>query len=102
MARARSSATAPRRPPCRAFPVALLLALIRRAIRQAELKGYRLDGIETDRTRSDLESAFLAFADDHQRDLELRRQGYAVHRFTDEQLEAEPDRVAADIREALS
>jgi len=121
--------------------------LIRRAIRQAELKGYRLEGITTDRTRSDLESAFLAlfaahripppevnpklgryevdflwrsqrlvveadtftyhrgsvaFEDDHQRDLELRRQGYAVRRFTDEQLEAEPDRVAADIREALS
>lgn len=121
--------------------------LIRRAIRQAELKGHCLEGIETDRTRSDLETAFLAlfashdipppevnpklgryevdflwraqrliveadtftyhrgsvaFEDDHQRDLELRRQGYAVHRFTDEQLEAEPDRVAADIREALS
>lgn len=121
--------------------------LIRRAIRQAELRGMKLEGVESDRTRSDLESAFLAFfaahhipppevnpklgrcevdflwraqrlivevdtftyhrgsiafADDHQRDLELRRQGYAVHRFTDEQLEAEPDRVAADIREALS
>jgi very-short-patch-repair endonuclease len=33
--------------------------LLRRAIRQAELAGYRLDGIETDRTRSDLEAAFL-------------------------------------------
>jgi very-short-patch-repair endonuclease len=107
----------------------------------------KLDGVETDRTRSDLESAFLAlfaahripppevnpklgryevdflwrshklvveadtwtyhrgsvaFEDDHERDLELRRQGYAVHRFTDEQLENEPGRVVADIREALS
>jgi very-short-patch-repair endonuclease len=34
--------------------------LIRRAIRQAELKGYRLEGITTDRTRSDLETLFLA------------------------------------------
>lgn len=34
--------------------------LLRRAIRQAELIGYRLDRIETDRTRSDLETAFLA------------------------------------------
>ena len=34
--------------------------LLRRAIRQAELAGYRLDGITTDRTRSDLESLFLA------------------------------------------
>ncbi|MDX6636463.1 MAG: hypothetical protein QOF06_2666 [Solirubrobacterales bacterium] len=34
--------------------------LFRRAIRQAELKGHHLEGIETDRTRSDLETAFLA------------------------------------------
>jgi very-short-patch-repair endonuclease len=33
--------------------------LIRRATRQAELKGYRLDGIASDRTRSDLETLFL-------------------------------------------
>lgn len=121
--------------------------LVRRAIRQAELKGYRLDGIETDHTRSDLESAFLAlfashripapevnprigrwevdflwraekliveadtwtyhrgsvaFEADHERDLDLRRLGYAIHRFTDRQLEGEPERVAADVREALS
>jgi very-short-patch-repair endonuclease len=34
--------------------------LIRRAIRQAELAGVRLDGIATDGTRSDLETYFLA------------------------------------------
>jgi very-short-patch-repair endonuclease len=33
--------------------------LLRRAIRQAELMGHRLDGIESDRTRSDLETLFL-------------------------------------------
>jgi len=33
--------------------------LVRRAIRQAEHKGVRLEGIESDGTRSDLESAFL-------------------------------------------
>jgi very-short-patch-repair endonuclease len=121
--------------------------LVRRAIRQAEFKGLRLDGIETDRTRSDLESAFLAlfrhhripqpevnpkigryevdflwraqkliveadtwtyhrgsisFEDDHARDLDLRQWGYAIHRFTDKQLENEPERVVADIRGALS
>jgi len=121
--------------------------LIRRAIRQAELKGLRLDGIETDRTRSDLERAFLglfhhngiptpevnpklgrhevdflwrsqrlvveadtfayhrgsiSFESDHERDLDLRRQGYAVLRFTDRQLEAEPERIAADIRNELA
>jgi very-short-patch-repair endonuclease len=121
--------------------------LVRRAIRQAELKGLRLDGIETDRTRSDLERAFLAlfahhriptpevnpklgryevdflwreqrlvveadtflyhrgsvaFESDHARDLDLRQQGYAVLRFTDSQLEAEPERIAADIRDELA
>ena len=121
--------------------------LIRRATRQAELKDYRLDGIKTDRTRSDLETAFLAlfafhrisppevnqklgryevdflwrrerliveadtwtyhrgsvaFEDDPVRDLDLRQQGYAVLRFTDEQLESEPERIAADIRRDLA
>jgi hypothetical protein len=121
--------------------------LVRRAIRQAELKGMKLEGIETDRTRSDLEAAFLAlfaahgipapevnprlgrhevdflwrkekliveadtftyhrgsisFEDDHERDLYLRQRGYAIHRFTDKQLESEPERIAADIRGALS
>jgi len=33
--------------------------LVRRAIRQAELSGLRLDGVESDGTRSDLEAAFL-------------------------------------------
>jgi len=41
--------------------------LLRRATRQAELKGYRLEGIATDRTRSDLESLFLAIV--HRYDL---------------------------------
>jgi hypothetical protein len=120
--------------------------LIRRATRQAELKGYRLDGIETDGTRSVLETAFLAlfahhriptpevnvklgrhevdflwreaklvvevdtftyhrgsisFEDDHERDLDLRQQGYAIHRFTDKQLESEPQRLVAEIRKEL-
>jgi very-short-patch-repair endonuclease len=34
--------------------------LVRRAIRQAEHKGHHLKGLESDRTRSDLETAFLA------------------------------------------
>ncbi|HEX6781724.1 MAG TPA: type IV toxin-antitoxin system AbiEi family antitoxin domain-containing protein [Solirubrobacterales bacterium] len=121
--------------------------LLRRAIRQAELKGHRLGGIVTDRTRSDLESLFLAlvgryglprpevnvrlgrhevdflwraqrlvvetdfwayhrgsvaFYADSGRDLDLRSAGYAVLRFTDRQLEAEPERVAADVAAALS
>jgi very-short-patch-repair endonuclease len=120
--------------------------LLRRAIRQAELAGYRLDGIASDRTRSDLEAAFLdlyrrhelpepgvnvklgrwkvdflwrahrlvveadtwtyhrgstAFEDDHARDLDLRAAGYMVLRFTDKQLEDEPERIADDLRRAL-
>jgi len=120
--------------------------LLRRAIRQAEHKGHHLEGIESDRTRSDLETAFLAlyrshrilppevnvklgrgvvdflwreqrlvveadfftyhrgsvsFEDDHARDLDLRQQGFTVLRFTDTQLEEEPERVAADVAAAL-
>jgi very-short-patch-repair endonuclease len=33
--------------------------LVRRAIRQAEHRGIQLEGVESDRTRSDLETAFL-------------------------------------------
>ena len=121
--------------------------LVRRAIRQAEFMGLRLDGIETDRSRSDLETAFLAlcrrhrlpppevnvklgrwevdflwrsqclvvetdsfayhrgsvaFEDDHVRDLDLRNAGFAIHRFTEQQLEEEPGRVVADIARALT
>ena len=120
--------------------------LVRRAIRQAEFKGMRLDGIETDHTRSDLEALFLdlcrhhqlplpevnvklgrwevdflwrfdrlvvevdsfayhrgsvAFADDRARDLDLRGAGFAVHRFSERQLEEEPGRVVADVARAL-
>jgi very-short-patch-repair endonuclease len=66
--------------------------LVRRATRQAELAGHRLEGVESGRTRSDLEAAFL----------DLRRRGYTVLRFTDRQLEAAPERVAADVAAALS
>lgn len=35
-----------------------------------------------------------AFEDDHERDLVLRRLGYAVHRFTDRQLAEQPHTLA--------
>ena len=121
--------------------------LHRRARRQAELAGYRLDGSESDRTRSDLETLFLdlcrryelpppevnvklgdwevdflwrgqrvvvetdswayhrgsvAFQDDHARDLDLRAEGFRVLRFTERQLEKEPERVVADVARALT
>lgn len=121
--------------------------LVRRATRQAELAGYRIQGAETKRTRSDLEGDFLdfcrrqgipcpevnvkvgsfevdflwrdkrvvvetddfryhrgsvAFEDDHAREPELRRRGFAVRRFTGRQIDEESDRVAADLLDALS
>ena len=118
----------------------------RRAVRQAEIRGLRLEHVETDGTRSDLEGDFLAlcrrygipvpevnvkvgrwtvdflwrrqrvavetdfydyhrgrvaFQDDHARDLDLRRHGFDVHRFSEEQVNDQPAEVAADLRDAL-
>jgi very-short-patch-repair endonuclease len=42
-----------------------------------------------------------AFEDDHVRDAELRRAGFAVHRFSERQLEREPAAVMADVAAAL-
>lgn len=43
----------------------------------------------------------IAFQEDRARELELRRAGFAVHRFSELQLEAEPALVAADLAAAL-
>jgi very-short-patch-repair endonuclease len=43
----------------------------------------------------------VAFEDDRQRDLRLRRLGYAVHRFSEVQLELEPEAVIEDVASAL-
>ncbi|HET9592029.1 MAG TPA: type IV toxin-antitoxin system AbiEi family antitoxin domain-containing protein [Solirubrobacterales bacterium] len=43
----------------------------------------------------------VAFEDDRQRDLELRRRGYRVHRFSGRQLELEPKAIAEDVAAAL-
>ena len=43
----------------------------------------------------------VAFEDDKARDLRLRRLGYAVHRFSERQLETEPAALAADVAAAL-
>ena len=44
----------------------------------------------------------VSFEDDHARDLDLRAAGYTVLRFTDRQIEDEPDRVAADLARVLT
>lgn len=43
----------------------------------------------------------VAFEDDRQRDLRLRRVGYSVHHFSERQLEEEPDPVVEDVASAL-
>ncbi|HEX4305363.1 MAG TPA: hypothetical protein VHZ54_04960 [Solirubrobacterales bacterium] len=43
----------------------------------------------------------VAFEDDHDRDLELRAHGIATRRYTGDQLEAAPEAVLADLRQAL-
>ena len=120
--------------------------LLRRARRQAELKGIHLEGAEHRRARSDLEEDFfalvhrhrfplpetnvklgrwevdflwcqqrlvveidsflyhqgsVAFHDDHARDLDLRQLGFTVLRYSELQLEEEPNRIAADVAAAL-
>jgi very-short-patch-repair endonuclease len=42
-----------------------------------------------------------AFEDDHARDIDLRRRGYAVHRFTEHQIREEWEVVQADLAAAL-
>ena len=43
-----------------------------------------------------------AFEDDHQRELDLRRAGYAVRRYTGAQIRDHPALVVADLREVLA
>ncbi|HEU4598953.1 MAG TPA: type IV toxin-antitoxin system AbiEi family antitoxin domain-containing protein [Solirubrobacterales bacterium] len=121
--------------------------LLRRAKRQAEMRGIRLVGADPRRSRSDLEDAFfelwrrydlplpetnvkigrwevdffwraqrlvveadffgyhqgsVAFQDDHARELDLRGEGFTVLRYTDQQLDNEPARIAADVTAALA
>jgi hypothetical protein len=69
--------------------------------------GHRVDfwwpeqrvAVETDSW--DYHRGSVAFEDDHERDLELRAHRIATRRYTGDQMEAAPDAVAADLREAL-
>jgi Protein of unknown function (DUF559) len=69
--------------------------------------GYRVDfffaeqrvAVETDTWTYHRGS--VAFEDDHARDLALRAHRITTRRYTDDQLEAASDAVAADLREAL-
>jgi predicted transcriptional regulator of viral defense system len=55
--------------------------------------------VETDSW--DYHRGSVAFEDDHARDPELHALGIAVRRYTGDQLEAAPEAVAADLRDAL-
>jgi very-short-patch-repair endonuclease len=55
--------------------------------------------VETDSDR--FHRGGVAFEDDHARDLDLRAAGFSVRRFSERQVEAEPERVAADLLAAL-
>ncbi|HEY5332165.1 MAG TPA: DUF559 domain-containing protein [Solirubrobacterales bacterium] len=55
--------------------------------------------VETDSW--DYHRGSVSFEDDHDRDLELHVRGFTTRRYTGDQLEAAPDAVAADLREAL-
>lgn len=96
---------------------------MRRAQRQAELAKYALPPRTVRRgTRSDLEDDFLwrrerlvvetdfygthrgevSFEEDRKRDMDLRRQGCTVHRYTGAQLTGHPAEIAGELGEILS
>jgi very-short-patch-repair endonuclease len=56
--------------------------------------------VETD--SYDYHRGRVAFRDDHARDLELRRRGFAIRRYSEHQVSAQPAQVAADLRDALA
>ena len=43
----------------------------------------------------------IAFRDDHERDMGLRRLGYVVHRYTEAQIRDRPDEIAMELGELL-
>lgn len=43
----------------------------------------------------------VAFEDDHRREIDLRRAGFRVYRYTDQQLETSPVQIVADLQAAL-
>jgi very-short-patch-repair endonuclease len=55
--------------------------------------------VETDSYR--FHRGAIAFEDDRARDLDLRRRGFKVHRFTERQLEEDASGIVADLRDAL-
>ncbi len=63
---------------------------------------WRRERIAVETDFYDYHRGRIAFQDDHRRDLELRRLGFAVHRFSEEQVNDRPAEIAADLRDALA
>jgi very-short-patch-repair endonuclease len=62
---------------------------------------WREQGIAVETDFYDYHRGRVAFRDDRARELERRRHGFAVHRFSEVQINDEPEEVAADLRDAL-
>lgn len=62
---------------------------------------WRAERIAVETDFYDYHRGRVAFQDDRARELGLRRHGYAVHRFSEVQIDDEPGEVATDLRDAL-
>jgi very-short-patch-repair endonuclease len=62
---------------------------------------WRRDRIAVETDFYDYHRGRIAFRDDYARDLELRQRGFAVHRFSEEQVNERPAEVVRDLRDAL-
>ncbi|MGC1164533.1 MAG: type IV toxin-antitoxin system AbiEi family antitoxin domain-containing protein [Solirubrobacterales bacterium] len=63
---------------------------------------WRREGIAVETDFYGYHRGRVAFRDDRARDLDLRRAGFAVHRFSEEQVNDRPAEIAADLRDALA
>jgi very-short-patch-repair endonuclease len=63
---------------------------------------WRTEGVAVETDFYGYHRGRVAFRDDRARDLDLRRHGFAVHRFSEEQIDSRPAEVAADLRDALA
>jgi very-short-patch-repair endonuclease len=63
---------------------------------------WRQERIAVETDFYDYHRGRVAFQDDHARDLDLRRRGFDVHRFSESQVNDQPAEIAADLRDALA
>ena len=63
---------------------------------------WRAERVAVETDFFDYHRGSVAFEDDHQRDLDLRRAGYSIRRYTGAQIRNHPALVVADLGEVLS